>query len=48
MDFLIYSGKEPVEIMYLRRLSLLSRSYLILPTNASYHLIHPIIILISV
>jgi hypothetical protein len=48
VDFLICNGKESVEILHLRRLSLLSRSYLVLPTNVSYHLIHLVIILISV
>jgi hypothetical protein len=48
VHFLIYNGKEPIETLHLRRLSLLSRSYLVLPTNVSYHLIHPVIILISV
>jgi hypothetical protein len=48
MDVLICGSKLPVEILHLRRLPLLSRSYLILPTNVSYYLIHPIIILIFI
>jgi hypothetical protein len=48
VHFLIWGGKEPIEILHLLWWVLISRPYVILHTNVCYHVIHSVLIIAPV